>query len=132
MSTDTLDSRDVSHCLSVEIGLSDQVVLDVAEHQAVMSISVHEMAHALHVIEFSLREVSFHVSLLAISNLLDEPVCSGIKDEEAVVGGVSDDKKLFDTLVGQGLFTVRGPQSDELAGMAHILTEGQDRFGSDR
>lgn len=92
MSTDSLDSRYVSHLFRVQVGLSDQMILDVAKHEAVLTFSVDKVAHSLRVVELSLAELSFLIAHLAVSDLLDELVGGSVKDEVTIVGGVCHDK----------------------------------------
>ena len=85
MASDAFDSRDVPNLLRVQVCLSDQMVLDIAEQEAVLAFSIDVMADTLSVVELSLAEVSLNVADLAVSDLLDERVRIGIQDQESIV-----------------------------------------------
>ena len=70
----------------MKVGLADQVILDVAEQQAVLALWIDEVAHALGVVELTLRKAALLVSDLAVSDLLNERVVVGVEDQESVVG----------------------------------------------
>lgn len=92
MPSDTLHASDVLHLLRVQVSLSYQVVLHVAEHEAVVAFTIDEVAHTLDMVELSLREVTLDITLLTIAYLFKELVSSSIKDQVAVVRRVSDYK----------------------------------------
>ena len=52
MTTFPFHAGDVPYCLSVEIGLSDEMVFDITEEKTVFTSYVNEVAHALCVVEF--------------------------------------------------------------------------------
>lgn len=79
MATDTFHAGHVSHLLGVQVSLSNQVVFHVAKHEAILSLTIDEVTHTLHMIELSLSEVTLNISLLAVSNLLKELIGCGIK-----------------------------------------------------
>ena len=61
------------------------MVLDITEEQAVLTLLIDVVAHALCMVEFSLREVSFHVSDATCANLLNELIVGCVENQEPIV-----------------------------------------------
>ena len=52
MTTFPFHAGDVPHCLSVEIGLSDEMVFNITKEETVLTLWIDEVTHALCVVEF--------------------------------------------------------------------------------
>ena len=100
------------------------MVFDVTEHQAVLTVFVDEVAHPLRVIELRFAETTFDISDSSCPNLLNEPICIGVDDQEAIVGGICHDEELRDALVRQRGLSVLRPCGDYFARVTHILPKG--------
>ena len=61
------------------------MILDVAEQEAMLSIRIDKVTHALCVIKLSLSKASLDISNGSRSNLLDELVCVCVDDQITIV-----------------------------------------------
>lgn len=67
--------------LRAQIDLSDQVIFDVTDHQAVRAILTHEMTETLRHRELRFAEGAFLVAIPTGADLLEERVIGGVEDK---------------------------------------------------
>lgn len=124
----SLNTRDMSDLFRVKVCLSNQVILDVTEQQAVLSLGVNEVAHTLCVIELRLSKRTLLVTHLTRAYLFDKCVGRCIQHQEPVVGGVSDDDQLRNAVVWKACLVRASTHCDYFTWMAQILPQSFDRL----
>lgn len=78
--------RNVSDLLCVQVGLSNQVILNITKQEAVLaSLRIYKVTQALRVIELRVFKTAFHIAYLAVANLLNELIRVSIEDQIPVV-----------------------------------------------
>ena len=80
MTSNSFDSRDMSDLFGVKVCFSDQMILDITKHQAVLPILINEMTHALCVVELCLTETPFRVTDGSCSDLFNELLSVCVED----------------------------------------------------
>lgn len=105
----------------MQVGFSDQMILDIAKQQTVISLLIDKVAHSLRVVKLRISKSSLNIAHLAVSNLLNELIGGGIDNQIAIVGRISNNKKFFDVvIIGESrlLLVFLSPHSDNFSRVA--------------
>ena len=103
----------------MQVGFSDQMILDIAKQQTVFSLLIDKVAHSLRVVKLRISKSSLNIAHLAVSNLLNELIGRGIDDQIAIVGRISNNKKFFDVvIIGESRLVFLSPHSDHFSRVA--------------
>ena len=86
MASNTLDARDVADLLRVQIGLSNQVIFHVTEHETIVSIAIDEVASSLDIVELCFAKASLFVASFACAYLFNELIGLSVDDQITIVG----------------------------------------------
>ena len=92
MTSHSFHARNFAHLLGMEVRLTNQVILNVAEKKAMLTVSVDEMAHSLRMVKFTLSKASLFVANLTVSNLLNELIGVSVQHQKSIVGGICDNE----------------------------------------